>query len=141
MNNEALKKDSIASAHLRVARPTDRLEEVQAFYCDALGFKVLGGFKDHDGFDGVMLGHEGAQYHLEFTTRAGHHEASAPSPEHLLVFYLPDLSQWQAAIERLESQGFSAVEAFNPYWDIKGRTYEDPDGNRVVIQNASWPTE
>ena len=27
---------------------------------------------------------------------------------------------------------------FNPYWDRSGRTFEDPDGYRVVIQRASW---
>ncbi|WP_371418616.1 hypothetical protein [Acidisoma sp. S159] len=30
--------------------------------------------------------------------------------------------------------GFPAVASFNPYWDQLGRTYEDPDGYRVVIQ-------
>ncbi len=26
----------------------------------------------------------------------------------------------------------------NPYWDKLGRTFEDPDGYRVVLQNADW---
>ena len=30
------------------------------------------------------------------------------------------------------------VKAFNPYWDRKGKTFEDPDGYRVVLQQASW---
>lgn len=45
---------------LRVARPTDRMAEVTAFYRDGLGLTVLGEFRDHDGFDGVMLGHPNA---------------------------------------------------------------------------------
>ena len=28
--------------------------------------------------------------------------------------------------------------AFNPYWETRGRTYEDPDGYRVVLQQAEW---
>ncbi len=40
----------------RVARPTDRLEEVVRFYRDGLGLIELGMFQDHEGFDGVMLG-------------------------------------------------------------------------------------
>ena len=36
--------------------------------------------------------------------------------------------------------GFAPVASFNPYWDVAGKTYEDPDGYRVVLQNAGWPT-
>jgi hypothetical protein len=48
---------NLANAHLRVARPTDELAAVIRFYRDGLGFEVLFQFQDHDGFDGVMLGH------------------------------------------------------------------------------------
>ena len=41
---------------LRVARPTDQLEEVVRFYSAGVGLEILGSFQDHDGFDGVMLG-------------------------------------------------------------------------------------
>ncbi|MGH7826579.1 MAG: hypothetical protein ACREQ7_15580 [Candidatus Binatia bacterium] len=54
----------MAKAHLRVARSTDNLTQVLKFYRDGLGFEVLYEFHDHDGFDGVMLGHNGAAYHL-----------------------------------------------------------------------------
>jgi hypothetical protein len=40
---------------------------------------------------------------------------------------------------RLEAHGHHAVEAFNPYWDQRGKTFADPDGYRVVLQNAPWP--
>jgi hypothetical protein len=30
------------------------------------------------------------------------------------------------------------VQSFNPYWDQHGKTFEDPDGYRVVLQNAAW---
>src|SRR4030095_2031009 len=50
---------------LRVARPTDRLDEVERFYSVGLGLSVLDSFQDHEGFDGAMLGHPGAPYHLE----------------------------------------------------------------------------
>jgi catechol 2,3-dioxygenase-like lactoylglutathione lyase family enzyme len=126
-------------AHLRVARPTDDLAAVVRFYRDALGFEVLAEFRDHDGFDGVMLGHPGAGYHLEFTHKAGHPAGRAPTPDNLLVFYLPDAADWRTAVERMERAGHRAVPAFNPYWDRHGQTFEDPDGYRVVLQNASWP--
>ena len=41
---------------LRVARPTDRLEDVVRFYTIGLGLHVLGSFENHEGFDGVMVG-------------------------------------------------------------------------------------
>jgi len=123
---------------LRVARPTDRLDEVVRFYRDGLGFEVVGGFEDHDGFDGTMLGHPGSPWHLEFTHRRGHRVGRAPTQDNLLVFYLPDRHAWEAAVERMRHQGFLPVASFNPYWDRQGATFEDPDGYRVVLQNAAW---
>jgi len=123
---------------LRVARPTDRLDEVVRFYRDGLGLPVLGGFEDHEGFDGVMLGQPGEQYHLELTSKRGHSVGRAPTLDNLLVFYLPDEREWSAAVERMRACGYEAVASFNPYWDRDGKTFEDPDGHRVVLQNASW---
>lgn len=123
---------------MRIARPTDRMDEIVRFYRDGLNFEVLGSFEDHDGFDGVMLGQPGQQYHLEFTTKRGHSVGRAPTLDNLLVFYLPDIDQWKAAIERMRSCGYEPVESFNPYWDKQGKTFEDADGYRVVLQNANW---
>jgi catechol 2,3-dioxygenase-like lactoylglutathione lyase family enzyme len=131
--------DALGQAHLRVARPSDDLEAVVRFYRDGLGFEVLAEFADHDGFDGVMLGHRGAAYHLEFTRKRGHTAGKAPSKDNLLVFYLPDKAAWRGAVARLKGCGYEPVAAFNPYWDERGKTFEDPDGYRVVLQNALWP--
>lgn len=129
---------ALRGAQLRVARPTDDLEGVVAFYRDGLGFEVLFEFEDHDGFSGVMLGHPGEPYHLEFTQLAGHTVGRAPTKDHLLVFYLPDEPTWQAAVARIEQAGHRPVEAFNPYWNKGGRTFEDPDGYRVVLYHGRW---
>lgn len=123
---------------LRVARPTDRLDEVVRFYVEGLGMSVLGSFEDHEGFDGVMLGQSGSPYHLEFTTQRGHYVGDAPTQDHLLVFYLPEFALWQAAVERMIAAGYLPVKSQNPYWDTAGKTFEDPDGYRVVLQNAAW---
>ncbi len=129
----------LSKAHLRIARPTDQLAEVVKFYRDGLGFTVLYEFTDHDGFDGVMLGHRDAAYHLEFTRKAGHPTCRAPSEDNLLVFYLPDAEAWKSAVDRMNTAGYQPVKAFNPYWDNKGKTFYDPDGYRIVLQNSSWP--
>jgi catechol 2,3-dioxygenase-like lactoylglutathione lyase family enzyme len=133
-------KDSdLGLAHLRVARPTDDLEAVVRFYRDGLGLDVLYEFTGHEGFDGVMLGRKGSGYHLEFTRKAGHRAGTAPTEDNLLVFYLPDRAEWQRAVDRLLRHGYQPVPAFNPYWDRHGKTFADPDGYRVVLQNAAWP--
>ena len=103
---------AVSSAHLRIARPTDRLEDVVAFYKSVLGFLELGRFTDHDGFDGVMLGHPGMGYHLEFTHARGHHIGNARTQDNLLVFYIPDALEWQAVTKYIEDQGVLPVSAF-----------------------------
>jgi catechol 2,3-dioxygenase-like lactoylglutathione lyase family enzyme len=129
----------LEKAHLRVARPTDNLPEVVRFYRDGLGFEVVGSFEDHEGFDGVMLGHAGLAYHLEFTRQRGHRVGRAPTRENLLVFYLADEGEWRRAVERMVSCGYEAVRSHNPYWDVRGKTFEDADGYRVVLEGAAWP--
>lgn len=125
-------------AHMRFARPTDNLAEVLKFYRGGLGFEVIGSFEDHGGFDGVMLGHPGLDYHLEFTHKRGKSVGKAPTEENLLVFYLPDSEEWAQAVAKMLACGYQPVESFNPYWEVRGKTFEDPDGYRVVLQRAAW---
>jgi hypothetical protein len=106
-----------------------------------LGFEVLYEFHDHEGFDGLILGHPHAGYHLEFTTKHGHSAGKAPTDDNLLVFYLPDEAQWKEAVARMEKAGYESVKAGNPYWDARGKTFEDADGWRVVLQNTGWKNE
>ncbi|HEY7697445.1 MAG TPA: VOC family protein [Vicinamibacteria bacterium] len=133
------KKVNLSKSHLRVARPTDDLQALARFYRDGLGMEVLFEFRDHNGFDGVMLGWPGTEHHLEFTRHSGHKAGRAPTEDNLLVFYLPDKEEWKSAVARMESTGYRAIKPFNPYWETNGKTFEDPDGYRVVLQNASWP--
>jgi catechol 2,3-dioxygenase-like lactoylglutathione lyase family enzyme len=129
----------LGEAHLRIAHLSRDLATVVKFYRDGLGFEVLYEFRDHDGFDAVMLGRKDAAYHLAFVHKVGHEVRQAPTDDNLLVFYLPDADEWQRAVTRLEELGHQPVKAFNPYWDKKGKTFEDPDGYRVVLQHARWP--
>ena len=124
--------------HLRVARPTDRMAEIVRFYRNGVGLDVIGSFQDHAGFDGVMLGRVGAPYHFEFTHAHGHLEGRAPTQDNLIVFYLPDKAEWEQAVARMVGAGFEPVVSFNPYWDVRGKTFEDADGYRVVLQNSAW---
>jgi catechol 2,3-dioxygenase-like lactoylglutathione lyase family enzyme len=103
---------------LRVARPSDDLNALLRFYQDGLGLTLLFRFEGHDGFDGVMLGGEGAPYHFEFT------RAFEPRTPHALNRCLPLLR-----VGKIEDQ--------DPYWDCEGVTFEDPDGYRIVLQQGS----
>lgn len=123
---------------LRVARPSDDLDALLRFYRDGLGLELLYRFEDHAGFDGIMLGREGAPYHFEFTKKHGHRVGRAPTEDNLLVFYHPDPVSWEAAVQRMLNADFAPVPPFNPYWDRQGVTFEDPDGYRIVLQNSSW---
>ena len=87
----------------RIARPTDKFEEVTSFYEKGLGLKRIGEFYDHEGYDGVMFGLPDEEYHLEFTR----HEDGSPCP--------------------------APTKDKNPYWKEKGITIEDPDGWRIVL--------
>ena len=128
----------LAGATLRIARATGRLSEITAFYVDGLGFEVLATFDDHVGFDGVILGSRNAPYHLEFTHERGSPAPPVPHPETLLVFYLPDADAWREAVARLKAIGAEPSNSHNPYWDLRGLTFEDPDGFRVVLQQMAW---
>lgn len=123
---------------IRIARPSDDLDALLRFYRDGLGLKVLNTFEDHDGFDGIMLGHESSPYHLEFTKKQGHFAGRAPTQDNLLVLYYPVASEWRIAVQRMRDAGFVPTRSFNPFWDREGLTFEDPDGYRVVFQQASW---
>ena len=119
---------------LRVARHTERLDEVVAFYRDGLGLEEIGGFRDHDGYDGVFLGLPGTGAHLEFTAGGGG-GAPAPHPESLMVLYMGDEAAVAEVVARLGAQ---PVAAANPYWDAHGVTLKDPDGFRVVLVPERW---
>jgi catechol 2,3-dioxygenase-like lactoylglutathione lyase family enzyme len=128
----------IAFPIISIARPSDNLAALIPFYRDGLGLDILYQFEDHNGFDGVMMGKPGAPYHLEFTRAEGHVAGRAPTKDNALIFYVPNLGEWQSAVARMQTAGFAAVPFFNPYWDDNGRTFEDADGYRMVIQQTSW---
>jgi len=125
-------------AHLRVARPTDNLQAIADMYQNGLGLDVVSHFEDHEGFDGIMLGNPDVPYHFEFTHHRGHEVGKAPTQDNLLVFYIPDNEGWERQCQQIIEAGFKLVQSSNPYWDRHGRTFEDLDGYRVVLQNSDW---
>ena len=120
--------------HVRFARHTTRLAELERFYRDGLGLTELGRFEGHAGYDGVFLGLPGTDAHLEFTSGRGH-AAPEPHPESLLVLYL---GSEQAVVEACTRVAAAPVPPANPHWERNGVTLEDPDGFRVVLVPRAW---
>lgn len=127
-----------ASLHVRIARPTSDLPRTERLYRLGLGLSLLERFANHDGFDGVMLGYDGAHFHLEFTQCRDHPIMATPSVEDLLVLYVPSHSEWQTMCVNMIEAGFKRVRSFNPYWDAHGFTFEDYDGYRTVLCRDEW---
>jgi catechol 2,3-dioxygenase-like lactoylglutathione lyase family enzyme len=121
-------------AQVRIARPTDRLAEVERFYSTILGLPVIYRFEDHAGYDGVMLGLPGTDYHLEFTSHVDGSPCPAPTSENLLVLYFHGDAQMYDVVERLAASGHEPVSAENPYWaGVGALAFEDPDGWTVML--------
>jgi catechol 2,3-dioxygenase-like lactoylglutathione lyase family enzyme len=119
---------------LRVARHTKRMDEIVRFYRDGLGLTEIGGFRDHDGYDGVFLELPGTGAHLEFTA-GGEPGTPVPHPESLLVLYMGSAEAVQTVLARVR---IDPVAPANPYWAEHGITLEDPDGFRVVLVPECW---
>jgi catechol 2,3-dioxygenase-like lactoylglutathione lyase family enzyme len=114
---------------LRIARHTDRLDELTGFYRDRVGFPEIGRFTDHDGYDGVFLEIPGTATHLELTT-GGAHRAPEPHPESLLVLYIDSQAEINAIAGRIAQQ---PVVPANPYWQANAQAYVDPDGFQLLL--------
>ncbi|MFE5476993.1 VOC family protein [Nocardia sp. NPDC056541] len=126
--------DSLRVAQVRIARPTDRLDEVVRFYVDGLGLRELYRFENHAGYDGVMVGLPGADYHLEFTSHVDGSPGTAPSAENLLVLYFDGAAPMFDVVERLGEFGVEPVPVENPYWAANGgMAFPDPDGWIVML--------
>jgi putative acetyltransferase len=124
----------VVATQLRVARHTERLDEIVRFYRDGLGLPEIGGFQGHAGYDGVFLAIPGSGAHLEFTSGGGH-APPAPHPESLIVLYVGSTAAVEALVAR---SGAEPVEPANPYWKAHAVTIADPDGFGVVLVPERW---
>lgn len=116
----------------RLARHTNRLEEIIDFYTNALGFNILGDFQAHDGYDGVFIGLPDGNWHLEFTSTnepVNHHF----DEDDLLVFYPKTIDDYEQILTSLKNNEVLEEVAKNPYWRENGKMFKDPDGLGIII--------
>jgi len=116
----------------RYARHTNNLDIITDFYQNIIGLEKLGGFKDHNGYDGVFLGFPDQDWHMEFTysaNKANHH----PDRDDLIVFYLDSEEEIQTIIVKAKQADILPITSQNPYWNKNGIELTDPDGFGVIL--------
>ena len=117
---------------LRVARHTNDLKKVENFYVNILGFERLGGFQNHNNYDGVFIGKPDSDWHFEFTqsdTEANHKF----DEDDIIVLYPDTITKYNKLLESLLENDIKEITSINPYWNENGQMFLDPDGYRIVI--------
>lgn len=118
----------------RFARHTNNLEQLKSFYIDILGLELLGGFENHNGYDGVFIGKPNENWHLEFT-KSDEIVTFNFGEEDILIFYPNSKLEFELIHDRIKSHSIKFIDSKNPYWNENGKMILDPDGYRVVISN------
>lgn len=98
----------------RYARSTKNIKNLADFYCEVLDFIVLGGFQNHDGYNGVFLGKNGENWHLEFTENGENRQSIFDEDDHL-VFYPKEISEYNKIVENIAKFKIEILIPKNPY--------------------------
>lgn len=120
----------------RFARYTNNLEQLKSFYIDILGLELLGGFENHNGYDGVFIGKSNENWHLEFT-KSDEIVSFNFGDEDILVFYPNTKLEFELIHDRIELHSIKFINSKNSYWNENGKMLLDPDGYRVVISHLN----
>ncbi|MES2587848.1 MAG: VOC family protein [Bacteroidota bacterium] len=121
---------------LRFARHTNDLKRIIEFYTKTLNFEILGEFKNHSNYDGVFLGKQDLDWHLEFTTSTKNIIHSFVEDD-LIALYSDSKAEYDAILKSLTLNNISFIKAENPYWNLNGKMFLDPDGFRIVLVNLN----
>jgi len=118
----------------RYARHTNNLDLLKSFYIDVLGLELLGGFEDHNGYDGAFIGKPNENWHLEFTQsdEVANHSFDE---DDLLVFYPNSKLEFEMIHDKLVANKIDFIESKNPFWNENGKMILDPDGYGIVISH------
>lgn len=117
---------------LRITRHVNDLKEMKGFYVDLLGLKVINSFKDHNHYDGLILGDKEGCWELEFTT-SEEPSNHLSSEDDLIVLYIDEEKKYNEIIRKFNELRIIEFAPRNPFWEQNGKLYKDPEGNRVLI--------
>ena len=118
--------------NFRYARHTSQLKNIQKFYTEILPLKLLDSFEGHSDYNGIFLGLENCDWHLEFTD-------SNECPNHsfdeddALVFYLENKTKIEEYRKSLTEKNIKIFTARNSYWNNYGLLIKDPDGHGIIL--------
>jgi hypothetical protein len=96
--------------------------------------EILGGFQNHNGYDGVFMGKTNENWHLEFTKSDEIIQFNF-GDEDVLVFYPNTKLEYYSILEKINNSLIKIIEAKNQYWNENGKMFLDPDGYRIVISD------
>ena len=99
-----------------------------------MGFERIGGFQNHNNYDGVFIGKSGLDWHFEFTqseTKAHH----SFDEDDIMVLYPETISEYNGFINKLLENDIPFITSKNPFWNENGKMFLDPDSFRIVISN------
>lgn len=116
----------------RLARHTNNLNSIIEFYTNVLDFDILGQFENHENYDGVFLGKQGLDWHLEFTTSSDKAEHTTDEDD-ALVFYPKTITDYEAILSNIEKFNIAKLQSKNPYWNRNGIMIKDSDGFYVIV--------
>jgi catechol 2,3-dioxygenase-like lactoylglutathione lyase family enzyme len=122
----------------RFARHTNNLEQIKSFYIDVLGLELLGGFENHNGYNGAFIGKSNENWHLEFTQSESETKHTFDDDD-ILVFYPNTKLEFEVIKGNLNFHQVECIKSKNPYWNNPeisgGIMFLDPDGFRIVISH------
>lgn len=116
----------------RYARHTTDLNQIEKFYTEIVGLEKIGGFENHNNYDGLFLGLKNSNWHLEFTTSSDI-PTSKFDQDDILVFYLNSEIELAKIKQTVIQKNIDLEVPKNPYWVENGIMISDPDGFKVVF--------
>lgn len=123
--------------NFRCARHTNNLSKIEEFYTKILCLDILGSFKNHNNYDGVFLGKQNLNWHLEFT-QSSEKATHQFNEDDILVFYPDTKNSYDTIIENIKKYNIDILEAKNPFWNTNGVLVKDPDGYNIIISHLKF---
>lgn len=116
----------------RYARHTTDLNRIEKFYTEIVGLEKLGGFENHNNYDGLFLGHKNSDWHLEFTTSTDQPKSKFDEDD-ILVFYVNSEIELAIIKKTLTQRNIKLEIPKNPYWKENGILISDPDNFKIIF--------
>jgi hypothetical protein len=116
----------------RYARHTSNLNKIERFYTEIVGLEKLGGFENHNDYNGLFLGYKNSNWHLEFTTSAEQPKSKFDDDD-ILVFYVNTEVEIRRVKNTINNNNIILEIPKNPYWAENGIMISDPDNFKVIF--------